>query len=392
MPLPGSITMVSVTEDYRRADGSAPTGTVTFTPTARSTVAGTAIVVESVTATLAEGQLSVSLAYQDDPQLSPVGWAYTVVERIGGETRTRTVKLPSAGPVALHTLAPVDVVATTETRVLTVEGIAPDSAGNIDLPPAAGADPAGTAAGLLDDHVVAVDPHSQYLTAAEANEEYAAVEHVHPESDITGLAGSLAAKENVGVAAGLVSTHAGESNPHPGYLTQAEADALYATLAAVAAKQNRLVSRTARLVGGNINLNVAAGGAVWEVLPGSPTLTIPAAVGDTIGFSAVIGRQSNGNLLMDIGVVTASVIQRWFGNGAIAAAPTAAYEGDVGLYLTNIPVFTGERRFVVVEGDLTAGSVEIKILRKVLGAGSALALMDTTNPGYWQATNYGVAL
>lgn len=394
MPLPGSITMITVTEDYRKADGSVPPVTVSAAPSVWTTVAGTAIVIEPVTVTVTDGQLSFQLAYQDDPQLSPVGWTYLITERIGSETRFRSVKLPSSGPVALHTLAPVDVVVPTETRVRTVEGIAPDSAGNIDLPPAAGADPAGTAAGLVADHEGAVNPHAGYLTSAEGDAAYAGIVHSHSQADVTGLTAALAAKENTGVAAGLVSAHEDASNPHPVYLTQAEADALYATLAANAAKQNRIVSRSARLVGGNINLNVSAGGAVWEVLPGSPTLSIPAAVGDTIGVSTVIGRQSNSNLLMDVGVVTAGpVIQRWMGNGAIAATPSGTYEGDIGLYHTNIPVFTGERRFVVESGDLVGGTdVEIKILRKVNGAGSALALMDTTNPGYWQATNYGVVL
>lgn len=46
---------------------------------------------------------------------------------------------------------------------------------------------------------------------------------------VPGLA-AIATKENTGVAAGLVSTHEGLADPHPGYLTPTEADAAYKPL------------------------------------------------------------------------------------------------------------------------------------------------------------------
>lgn len=52
-------------------------------------------------------------------------------------------------------------------------------------------------------HVAAVDPHPQYTTAAE-------------------VASALTAKENTGVAAGLLSAHEAASNPHPNYATDSD--------------------------------------------------------------------------------------------------------------------------------------------------------------------------
>jgi hypothetical protein len=368
MPFPVGVPIVVVTKNYRDAQGNVPVTRTMFRPSVRKILTAQDVTIEpisvSASADPTTGVMSVTLAATD-------GFTYEVSELVSGIRRKAfSIAVPAGGgPYQLDELAPVQPEVPGYVPVRTVEGIEPDPQGNIDLPPSAGSDPAGTAAGLMTTHEGALDPHPVYSTA---------------------LTNGLAAKENVGVAAGLVNAHAAAVNPHPVYLTQAEADALYAAIGALAVKQNVLVSRQARLVAGNINLNVAAGAAVWEVLPGSPTLTIPATAGDTVGVSATIGRQANANLLMDIGVVVGGVIQRWLGNGAIAAAPAAPYEGDIGLYHTNIPVITGERRFQVAAGDLTGANVELKILRKINGAGSALVLMDTTNPGYWQATNYGV--
>lgn len=56
--------------------------------------------------------------------------------------------------------------------------------------------------------------------------------HMHPESDVTSLVTDLAAKAPTHThpyeASGAVATHAGLSDPHPGYLTPAEGNAAYA--------------------------------------------------------------------------------------------------------------------------------------------------------------------
>lgn len=71
-----------------------------------------------------------------------------------------------------------------------------------------GADPAGTAAAAVAAHVAAVDPHTQYLTAAEG----------------------AAAFDALGAASAAVTAHEAASDPHAQYLTAAEGNAAYVGL------------------------------------------------------------------------------------------------------------------------------------------------------------------
>lgn len=378
MPFPGTVPTTTITKDYRDAQGNFPEVRVSFTPSQRKVITAAGLTIEPVPVIVipVAGQLSVVLARTD-------GFSYRISELVDGKQRAPfDVLVPGVGPYKLDELAPVEPEFDDYIPVRTVEGLGPDANGNIDLPPSAGSDPAGTAAGLVAAHEAAANPHPVYLTQAEADA-------IYPTS--VAVTAALGTKENAGVAAGLITAHEGAANPHPVYLTQAEADALYAAIGDLPTKQTKLICRQSWLTAGNINLNVSAGGAVWELLPGSPSLVLPAAVGDTIGLDASIGRQANANLLMDIGVVTTgpTTIRRWLGNGAVAT-PAGSYEGDTGLYHTNIPVRTGGRRWVVTADEIQGGNVTFQILRKVNGAGSALVLMDAVNPGYWQATNYGV--
>lgn len=71
----------------------------------------------------------------------------------------------------------------------------------------------GVAAALIAAHLAASDPHPIYLTQTEANALYDAL----------------------GAASAAVAAHVAAGDPHPTYLTQAEADALYDALGAAAA-------------------------------------------------------------------------------------------------------------------------------------------------------------
>lgn len=387
MPLPGSVTIVTVTEDYRRADGTAPNGRVTFTPSVRSTVAGTSIVVEPVTVTLTNGQLSVSLAYQGDSDLVPSGWTYKVVESIGHEIRATSVSLPATGPVALHTLAPVDPVVPAEVRVLTVEGIGPDSSGNIDLPPAAGADSAGTAAAGDAAHVAASDPHPQYLTATEGNAAYATVGHTHAISAVTSLQAALDAKAPLaspaftGTPTGITKAHVGL--PNVDNTSDAGKPISTATQAALDGKATKMVVRQAYVTSGNIQLNV--GTNTWGPLTGSPTLVIPAVVGDYIDLDVTVLRQANANIFLDVGVLVSAAIVRYMATGS----GTPAGEGDPGLYHTALPARSGSRGFAVQAGDLSGGNVTFTFAIRNTSGSSSLLLASTDNPLYWRAVNRG---
>ena len=109
----------------------------------------------------------------------------------------------------------------------------------------------GTSSAALSAHIAATDPHPQYLTQAEANALYAALGTTSSGTAVTAYATTLAAgiiqlATQAETDAGLVNNkaitpatgtswvaktfvnHRAEVDPHPQYLTQAEANALYA--------------------------------------------------------------------------------------------------------------------------------------------------------------------
>src|SRR3954452_4592832 len=201
MSFPPGAATVTVTKDYRRADGTFPDVKIRFRPSLRYVHVSPSYTLETVPveAVPVAGQLSVVL-------FATVGFTYRVSELVDGVQRPPfDVVIPAgSGTVALDSWAPVEPVIPAYTPVRTVEGIGPDPTGNIDLPPAQGADPAVTAQGLLDAHVAASDPHARYLTQTEGDGRYAT-----PSALTAGLAG----KENTGVAAGLVTAHEAASDP-----------------------------------------------------------------------------------------------------------------------------------------------------------------------------------
>lgn len=112
MALPGNLTAIVVTATFKNPDGSNASGTVTFTPstTLQDTGAVATIAQSTISAPLVAGAISVTLAANDDPDLSPSGTTYTVVERVSGApSRTYSVVIPSAAPsgtIDLSALAP----------------------------------------------------------------------------------------------------------------------------------------------------------------------------------------------------------------------------------------------------------------------------------------------
>lgn len=88
-----AFTTVTVTRDYDLADGTDPTGTVTFTPTTPM-INGVTVVAAPVTGRLdVDGLLSIELAANTDPATLPVGGYYLVNEVVGGASRSYYVQI-----------------------------------------------------------------------------------------------------------------------------------------------------------------------------------------------------------------------------------------------------------------------------------------------------------
>lgn len=367
MPLPDSVATATVNATFVDASGATRSGTVTFRPNTRVTVGSTGITVDPVIVELIDGKMTATIAATDDPDLSPSGWAYTIIVEAGRTRFSQTSFVPAAGsPHDLFDLIPVSPVDPVSPDVKSVNGILPNpTTGNVDLGP-------------ISAPVTSVAGKTGAVTLVKADVGLANVDNTSDAAKPLSAAdiAALAGKSDTG------HNHTGTYSP-VGH-THAQAD-VTGLVTGLAAKQDDLTFVQAYLSAGNVNLNTAT--SSWAVLSGSPTLSIPAAVGDRIGFDASIGRQANSNLYMDIGVVVSGTIRRWLGNGS-TVTPDASYEGDIALYHTNVPARSGERRFVVTSNDLDGSNVVFAIVARSIGSGSALVLMSTANPGYWQATNY----
>lgn len=111
---------VTVTGTFLMLDGSFATGRVKFTPTPSlqaiiDTTAEQIIVPEVITATLnGSGHISQVLPATNDPDVSPIGWLYNVVEIIDGRStpgnRSYSIALPfdaAGGTVDLSRVSPM---------------------------------------------------------------------------------------------------------------------------------------------------------------------------------------------------------------------------------------------------------------------------------------------
>lgn len=107
-------TTVNVRGIWPRPDAAFATGTVSFTPS--TTVvdqAGNQIIPAAmIVVQLVAGTFTIPLPATDDPDLLPVGWTYSVTERIdGAPARTYSIALPVATPGGLLDLADVSPTA-----------------------------------------------------------------------------------------------------------------------------------------------------------------------------------------------------------------------------------------------------------------------------------------
>jgi hypothetical protein len=130
MPLPLGTTLVTVTEDYTRSDGTVPRVHATFELSHPIYVNGTTIVIDPIEVDVTNGHLSVQLAALPD------GHWYRVTQIVDGHREpVRNIPLPATPTtVKLDQLGDVDPVVPGMIRVVSVDGHLPDATGNIDLP------------------------------------------------------------------------------------------------------------------------------------------------------------------------------------------------------------------------------------------------------------------
>lgn len=112
MALTPNWNIINVTATYVDYSGNPLSGTVTFTPQiptdAKDGVYKQIIVPLAITATLdGSGHISVNLPASDDPDITPTGWTYQVVEAIGTFLHTYSITVPvsTVGSLDLSSIA-----------------------------------------------------------------------------------------------------------------------------------------------------------------------------------------------------------------------------------------------------------------------------------------------
>ncbi|GAB2964462.1 hypothetical protein [Saccharothrix stipae] len=153
MPLPGNISLVTVTGQFLTYTGAACTGTVKFRasgdPWLKDASADATLVPGDIVCTLdadgklvgptgavGAGGLGVKLPATDDPDLAPTGFVYDVTVAVSGQPEQEySVSLPAlTATVDLADLAPVTPVTGGGVPVVTsVDGVTPDITGAVDL-------------------------------------------------------------------------------------------------------------------------------------------------------------------------------------------------------------------------------------------------------------------
>lgn len=224
MAFPADLQTITVEGTYVTNDGGlAVTGTIEFTSTTRVVSAathtavvpgGTVTMPDPVTGHLVDGVLlaedgtsPLELLATDDAQGSPVGWVWLVTERFTNAISKPPFNLavPGAGgPIDLPSATPgVPPVIPAGTAVVQIGDVQPNAQGVIPL-------------GLTPGHgipdTMPPDPHS------------------HPISGVTGLQTALDAKESAGAATAAMTAHVAAGDPHPQYLTPAEALLVHALI------------------------------------------------------------------------------------------------------------------------------------------------------------------
>jgi hypothetical protein len=104
-----AFTIVTITCDYDLADGTDPTGTVTFTPTTPMVNGPTVVAAPVIGRVDVDGILALSLAANTDPATAPAGSHYRVDELLNNVSRSYNVQIPHnvGSSIVLSTLTQI---------------------------------------------------------------------------------------------------------------------------------------------------------------------------------------------------------------------------------------------------------------------------------------------
>jgi hypothetical protein len=403
MPL-GSALTSTIDIDFSRAQGSNPTGRITFEPP-RIRIGTTMIARSKVEAVLASGLATINLArlpsgtyrareeidgkapyefdfflpmsspatvqYEEIAKVSSVPNVYTVVRSVNGVlpnpiTGDVAVAGGGGGATTLDALTDVTVASPINAQSLVYDSLASQwrnlqlTAGDVGASAVGHTHSIANVTGLqteLDGKAATSHTHSianvtGLQTALDAK---APSSHTHTISNITGLQAALDAK------AGTEHTHtsADITDFETAVSTVAE------TIAEIVAGDRMLAPRIVRVKdrskqGAGDFYSLPDTGSSWTLSGALPEYTIQANVGDDIELDYDFQMDQHATAVVDFAVVTGSTptLHRYFGSGD----STPTYDGLPGIYPASerFQGLNGSTGLTVESGDLDSGFVRIR--------------------------------
>jgi len=217
MSLPTEVTTVRVRDSYVGFDGDPASGRISFYPTVsqvRATVSDVTILREK-TPLVAEidstGAFSILLPSTDDPDLTPTGWGYLVVEQFNNRANRApyTILAPAGPDIVLSEASPQTPIETVKVYVQSVNGVSPDANGNVNVTASVGS--VEWVNVLNKPTVFAPTAHTHDYTTGVTGKPstFPPSAHTHPQSDITGLTAALDNKADASDAPRFLLFNAG---------------------------------------------------------------------------------------------------------------------------------------------------------------------------------------
>lgn len=376
MPLPASVPTGTVSGTWYTPSGNLAVGEIIFLLTHEIEIPddpdGVVIPVRHEV-TVSAGQLNATLPagfYNTLVRLSELYYKPKVVEIVAGEN----LNLPDA----IGVVPPEELL----TPVRTVNGIAPDSSGNIEVSGGGG----GAVSSVFGRTGAVVAASGDYTKAQ------VGLGNVDNTSDAgkpvsTATQAALDTKENSGTAASAVAAHVAAADPHIQYALEANlalvaTSGLYGDLSGTPTIPDpvKAFATTGKITG---TFGPGDTSGTWTVAPAQWRVTVPAAVGDILFLNPSVIALVGADAEMDVCSLNGNTPIRYYSSGTTTQGPN----GHGGLYMgTQFNNKMSSIKWVVTADDIVAGNVTLSYMYR---AGSGITWGSGAYPNEITLTNEG---
>lgn len=356
MPLPASVPTGTVSGTWYTPSGSLAVGEIIFLLTHEIEIPDDAdgvVIPVRYEVSVPAGQLNVTL---------PAGFYNTFVSLNDGYRKPKLIEVVASAnvnlPDAIGVVPPEDLL----TPVRSVNGVLPDSTGNITIVGG------GSVASVFGRSGAVVAQSGDYTKAQ------VGLGNVDNTSDIakpisTATQTALDGKDAAGSASSAVSAHVAAPDPHPQYALES---ALVPPVKAFGTT-------------GKLQATFGPGdtSGSWTVAPAQWRVTVPAAVGDVLFLNPSIIAQVTADAEMDVCSLNGNTPIRYYSSGTTTQGPN----GHGGLYMgTQFSNKMGNVKWVVTANDIVGGNVTLSYMYR---AGSGVTWGSGAYPNEITLTNEG---